>query len=81
MNGLDLIRWTQVFFESKDVRLELQPKFVFRARNFFSLDINTRKELTEVGIDANHVLEMVKDGNKFKDFFKRFDYDYKAYAN
>ena len=77
MNGIELIKWTREFLDSKGVEMEEMPKFAFRAQQFWELSPGTIQEIFDLGIKSEDVIEKVTKKIQIQKYFKRINYFYR----
>ena len=77
MNGIELINWTRNFLSHKKVSEEDMPRFAFRAQQFWDLSPETIREIFDMGIKTEDIIEKVIDKKQIERYFRRISYFYR----
>jgi CheY-like chemotaxis protein len=59
LNGIELINIVTKFLESKGVPTEDMPRFAFRAQQFWELSSDIIREIFDLGIKSEDIIEKV----------------------
>ena len=59
MLGDELIRWTRQYLSAKGVSEDEMPHFAFRAQQFWDLPPEKVKDILDMGIKTDEILEKV----------------------
>lgn len=59
MNGVELIKWTRDFMSSHNVSEKDMPRFGFRAQQFWDLPPQTIRDIFDLGVKSDDVIEKV----------------------
>ena len=80
MNGIELIKKITQFLEKNKVEKEDMPRFAFKAQQFWELPPETIKQVFELGIKQEDIIEKVTKKQQILKYFKRISYFYMRLA-
>ena len=81
LNGIELMKWTKASLEGKEVPPENMPKFAFRAQPFWELSSDIIREIFDLGVKSEDVIEKITKKNDIQKYFKRIGYYYLQLAD
>ena len=81
MGAVELIKWTHEYLKEKGVSDDNMPHFAFRAQQFWDLSPEKIKEVFELGIKSEDILEKVTKAKQIERYFKKINYFYRSLAD
>jgi hypothetical protein len=81
LNGVELIKWTQEYLRQQGVDSDDMPHFAFRAQQFWELPPETIREVFDLGVKSEDVIEKVIKKEQIERYFKRIRYFYRQLAD
>ena len=81
MDGVELIKWTRDYLKKKRVAPEDMPHFAFRAQQFWELPPDQIREVFDLGVKSEDVIEKLVKREQIERYFKRINYFYRQLAD
>lgn len=81
LTGVELIKWTREYLRKKGTLPEDMPSFAFRAQQFWELPPDEIREVFDLGIKSEDVIEKVVKKEQIERYFKRIGYYYRHLAD
>ena len=81
MDGVELIKWTRDYLKKKRVAPEDMPHFAFRAQQFWELPPDQIREVFDLGVKSEDVIEKLVKRDQIERYFKRINYFYRQLAD
>lgn len=76
--GDELITWTKTYLSEQGVGEDEMPHFAFRAQQFYSLPPEKIKDIFDMGIKTDQILEKITRKKQLEKYFKKIGYFYRS---